>query len=99
CLRMPRSVGRLLGSVTVTVLPSYRAPPCAQPIPRTRWRRQLTWRRAQLSYPVFLPGLWEYRRTLVSEQSAKPQVSTVRKCADPGADSREKMAALRKENC
>jgi len=52
-----------------------------------------------LSYPVFQPGLWEYRRTLVSEKSAKPQVSTVRKCADPGADIREKMAALRKENC
>jgi len=43
--------------------------------------------------------MWEYRRTLVSEKSAKPQVSTVRKCADPGADIREKMAALRKENC
>ena len=49
--------------------------------------------------PRFQPGLWEYRRTLVSGKSAKPQVSTVRKCADPGADIREKIADLKKKNC
>ena len=47
----------------------------------------------------FQPGLWEYRRTLVSGNSAKPQVSTVRKCADPSADIRKKIADLRKRNC
>ena len=49
--------------------------------------------------PRFQPGLWEYRRTLVNGKSAKPQVSTVRKCADPGADIREKIADLKKKNC
>ena len=49
--------------------------------------------------PRFQPGLWEYRRTLVSGKSAKPQVSMVRKCADPSADIREKIADLKKKNC
>ena len=49
--------------------------------------------------PQFKPGLWEYRRTVVSGQSAKPQISTVRKCSDPGADIRDKMAALKKKSC
>ena len=49
--------------------------------------------------PRFQAGLWEYRRTLVSGQSAKPQVSMVRKCADPSADIREKIADLKKKNC
>ena len=31
--------------------------------------------------------------------SARAQGSTIRKCADPGADMREKMAALKKKNC
>ena len=54
---------------------------------------------ANAALPTFKPGLWEYRRTLVSGKSAKPQVSTVRKCADPGADIREKIADLKKKNC
>ena len=54
---------------------------------------------ASVELPGFRPGLWEYRRTLVSNKSPKPQISTVRKCADPGADIREKMADLKKKNC
>jgi hypothetical protein len=49
--------------------------------------------------PHFKPGLWEYRRTLLSGQTARPQVSTVRKCADPTAEIREKKTALEKKNC
>jgi hypothetical protein len=30
---------------------------------------------------------------------AKPHVSSIRKCADPGADMREKMEALKKKDC
>ena len=52
---------------------------------------------AAVELPSFRPGLWEYRRTLM--QGGRPQVSTTRKCADPGADMREKMAELRKKNC
>jgi len=49
--------------------------------------------------PSFKPGLWEYRRTLVRGDAAKPQVSTIRKCADPGADMRQKIADLKNKNC
>jgi hypothetical protein len=52
---------------------------------------------AAVELPRFRSGLWEYRRTLM--RGGKPQVSTTRKCADPGADMREKMAQLKKKNC
>lgn len=52
---------------------------------------------AAVELPSFRPGLWEYRRTLM--RGGGPQVSTTRKCADPGADMREKIAQLRKKNC
>jgi len=52
---------------------------------------------AAVELPNFRPGLWEYRRTVL--RGGRPQVSTSRKCADPGADMREKMAQLRKKNC
>ena len=54
---------------------------------------------AAVELPNFRPGLWEYRRTLMRGGSARAQVSTIRKCSDPGADMREKMAALKKKNC
>jgi len=54
---------------------------------------------AAAELPSFKPGLWEYRRTLVTGDSGKPQTSTIRKCADPGADIREKMVQLKKKNC
>jgi hypothetical protein len=49
--------------------------------------------------PNFQPGLWEYRRTLVRGDTAKPQVTTIKKCADPAAEMREKIENLRKKNC
>ena len=52
-----------------------------------------------IALPSFLPGLWEYRRTQVRGESAAAQVSTLRKCVDPAADMREKMATLGKKNC
>lgn len=52
---------------------------------------------AAVELPSFRPGLWEYRRTLMRD--GRPLVSTTRKCADPGADMREKLAELRKKNC
>jgi hypothetical protein len=52
---------------------------------------------AAVELPSFRPGLWEYRRTLM--RGGRPQVSTTRKCTDPGVDIREKMAQLRKKNC
>ena len=49
--------------------------------------------------PKFQPGLWEYRRTVMRGDTAGPQVTTIRKCADPGADMRQKIADLRNKNC
>ena len=49
--------------------------------------------------PRFQPGLWEYRRTLVRGDTARPQVTTIKKCADPAAEMREKMEALRQKHC
>jgi hypothetical protein len=49
--------------------------------------------------PALRPGLWEFRRTVAHEPPAKPQVATLRKCTDPGADIREKMLELKKKNC
>src|SRR5215475_121815 len=49
--------------------------------------------------PQFQPGLWEYRRTVANGPTAKPQVSTVRRCVDPTADIRSKMSMLKTKNC
>jgi len=51
------------------------------------------------SFPGFEPGLWQYRRTLVSVPSGKPQVTIVRKCTNPSAEIEQKMAELRKKSC
>ena len=52
---------------------------------------------AAVELPSFRPGLWEYRRTLM--RSGGPQVSTTRKCTNPGGEMREKIAELKKKNC
>jgi hypothetical protein len=49
--------------------------------------------------PHFKPGLWEYRRTVMNGGSAKPQVSTVRRCVDPTTEIRSKMSMLKTRNC
>jgi hypothetical protein len=49
--------------------------------------------------PTFQFGLWEYRRTTLRADTAKPQVATIKKCADPGADMREKMENLKQKGC
>jgi len=49
--------------------------------------------------PFFQPGLWEYRRTMVKDGTPSPQISTLRKCADPTVEIREKMAELGKRSC
>ena len=53
--------------------------------------------------PVELPtlrsGLWEYRRTFMPANTSEPQVATIRKCGDPGADMREKTDRLKAKGC
>jgi hypothetical protein len=49
--------------------------------------------------PFFEPGLWEYRRTVVKEGSPSPQISMLRKCADPSTEIRKKFVELGKRSC
>jgi hypothetical protein len=49
--------------------------------------------------PSFQPGLWEYRRTMFSQGSDKPQVSKITKCSDPTSDIRQKMQSLKGKSC
>jgi len=49
--------------------------------------------------PFFEPGLWEYRRTVVKDGIPSPQISKLRKCADPSTEIRSKMAELGKRSC
>lgn len=55
--------------------------------------------RAAAELPFFAPGLWEYRRTVVKDGIPSPQISLLRKCADPSVEIREKLAQLGKRSC
>jgi hypothetical protein len=52
-----------------------------------------------VALPDFRAGLWEYRRILVTTDSARPRFATLRKCSDPSTDIRRKMAQLRSRGC
>jgi hypothetical protein len=54
---------------------------------------------AAVELPTFRFGLWEYRRTLVRGNTAKPQVTNIKKCLDPGDEMRTKMEDLKKKGC
>ena len=54
---------------------------------------------AAADLPLFEPGLWEYRRTVMKDSMSSPQVSMLRKCADPTTEIRTKMADLGKRSC
>jgi hypothetical protein len=54
---------------------------------------------AAVELPFFEPGLWEYRRTVVKDDSPGRQISMLRKCADPSTEIRQKMAELGKRSC
>jgi hypothetical protein len=49
--------------------------------------------------PSFQFGLWEFKRTLLRGDTGRQQVSTIKRCADPGADMREKMESLKSKGC
>jgi len=83
----------LIALITSTAARATDPPAAPEPAPAASSETSV------VELPRFQPGLWEYRRTLVSGKSAKPEVSTVRKCADPSADIREKIADLKKKNC
>src|SRR4051812_44899278 len=49
--------------------------------------------------PQLRPGLWEYRRTRINSGADKPQTATVRKCSDPTAEFKRKLAELQGRGC
>jgi hypothetical protein len=52
-----------------------------------------------LELPPFQPGLWEYRRTQVTSAGTKPQSRVMRRCSDPNAEFRRKLAELKQRGC
>lgn len=54
---------------------------------------------ASVELPRFRSGLWQYRRTQMRADTARPEVSVIKKCGDPGADMHEKMESLKKRSC
>jgi hypothetical protein len=54
---------------------------------------------ADMSLPVFEPGMWEYRRTLTVTAHGIPQTASVKKCSDPSKDIRQKLEGLKQKGC
>lgn len=52
-----------------------------------------------LELPVFKPGLWEYRRTVMTRPGEPPKTATQRKCGDPTHDIRQRLLDLRAKGC
>lgn len=90
--------GLLLWSPSVPADPEAATPVAAAP-PAGAPARAAAETAVDTELPAFQPGLWEYRRTVVRGNSTKPQVSTIRKCGDPAAEIRAKMAGLKRKNC
>jgi hypothetical protein len=83
----------LMAGTALSAADPESAPPAAAAAPAAPSER------AAVGLPTFRVGLWEYRRTSLKAGTTKPQVSTVRKCTDPGAEMREKMETLAKKGC
>jgi hypothetical protein len=67
--------------------------------PRSTHYKSATTAAAAVELPFFQPGLWEYHRTVMKDGISSPQVSMLRKCADPSTEIRNKMAELGKRSC
>jgi Protein of unknown function (DUF3617) len=90
---------RILASSTSLLLATLASAPCAfaqtasaaaPPLPRVT-------RAAEL--PAFLPGLWEYQRTVLTAANPKPQKSSIRKCSDPSSEIKQKITELQQKGC
>ena len=89
---------------TLTTLGCYLLSPLGQPAdattepPRSTNHTPATTAPAAVELPFFQPGLWEYRRTVVTDGTPSSQIS-MRKCADPSTEIRTKMVELGKRSC
>lgn len=70
--------------------------PAPQPQPAARRDSEAA---AASQLPPLRAGLWEYRRTVYTAADTKPQKTTFQVCADPSAEIRERLEALRKKGC
>jgi len=52
-----------------------------------------------VTLPEFQPGMWQYRRTVITGPGGKPQITVVKKCTSPSTEIEQKMAQLRQKNC
>jgi hypothetical protein len=90
---------------TLTTVGCCLLPPLGHPAhastepPRSTHHKPATTATPAVELPFFAPGLWEYRRTVVKDDSPSPQISMLRKCADPSTEIRKKMADLGKRSC
>ena len=94
----------VFGSLTIVgccLLPPFAHPARATPGPTPSPHHQKPAKTAAgaVELPFFQPGLWEYRRTVMNDDSPGPQVSMLRKCADPSTEIRQKKAQLESRSC
>ena len=93
----------LFGTLTLAgccLLPPFGRPSHANTEPpRSTHHKPATTAAAAVELPFFEPGLWEYRRTVVKDGVPSPQITMLRKCADPSTEIRSKMAELGKRSC
>lgn len=81
------------------LLPLLGRPAYATPEPPLTPHKRAPLGTTAVELPFFQPGLWEYHRTVMKDDSPRPQVSMLRKCADPSTEIRKKMADLGKRSC
>jgi hypothetical protein len=99
-MSLGRAVFGTLATVGCCLLPLLGQPGYANTEPpRSTHHKPATTASAPVQVPFFQPGLWEYRRTVMKDGSPSPQVSMLRKCADPSTEIRDKMAELGKRSC
>jgi len=99
------SLRRAVFGTLATVGCCLLLPPLGQPgyattePPRSTHHKPVPIGAAAVEVPFFEPGLWEYRRTVVKDGSPSPQISMLRKCADPSTEIRSKFVELGKRSC
>ena len=87
-----------MAGCTLLLVFAQRAQAVTEP-PRTNHQKPWALGAAPVELPSFRPGLWQYRRTVTSDDSPGPRISMLRKCADPSAEIRKKLADLGKRSC
>jgi len=89
---------------TVTLVAFCLLPPAGQPVsantePSRNPHQKPAAIAAAVELPVFQAGLWQYRQTVVKDDSPIRQISMLRKCADPSTEIRTRMAQLESRSC